>query len=85
MLRADFNDDSMNDAGSAVPARPRWVVAKTSRLAHLDLGERSSQSIRVKSEHVIVTACRAHIDADAPEVPGTYPRRCSNCVREALT
>lgn len=61
----------------------RWVLAKTGR-AHLDLGERSSQSMRVKAEHVIVTPCRAHIDADAAIAPDGYKKRCSNCVRVSL-
>ena len=65
-------------------SRARWVLAK-SGLAHLDLGERSSQSMRVKADHVIVTLCRGHLDAVAEEVPSTYGRRCSNCVRAALS
>jgi hypothetical protein len=62
----------------------RWVIAKTGR-AHLDLGERSPQSLRVKAEHIIVTPCHAHIDADAPIAPDGYTTRCSNCVRILLT
>jgi hypothetical protein len=62
----------------------RWVLAKAGR-AHLDLGERSAQSLRVKSEHVIVTACQAHIQADAPIMPPDYQKRCSNCVRISLS
>jgi hypothetical protein len=58
----------------------RWVLAKTGR-AHLDLGERSSQSLRVRAEHVIVTACQAHINVDAQVAPADYKPRCSNCVR----
>lgn len=64
--------------------KPRWVLAKAGR-AHLDLGERLSQSLRVRAEHVIVTPCRAHIDANAPIVPDDYKPRCSNCVRVSLT
>ncbi len=64
----------------ADPTTVRWVLARTLR-AHLDLGERSSQSLRVKSEHIIVTACRAHLDANAEEVDETYAQRCSNCSR----
>jgi hypothetical protein len=62
----------------------RWVLAKTG-LAHLDFGERSSLSRRVRGEQVVVTACRAHLGPDAEEVPSTHPRRCSNCVREAFS
>jgi hypothetical protein len=51
----------------------------------MDLGERSSKSLRVKAEHAIVTACRAHIDSSAQEVSADHSRRCSNCVREALS
>jgi hypothetical protein len=61
-----------------------WVIAKTGR-AHVDLGERSSQSLRVRAEHVIVTLCRAHVDADAPIAPDGYKPRCSNCVRISLS
>lgn len=59
----------------------RWVLARTSRRAHLDLGERSSKSLRILSEHVIVTACRAHVNADAEVVPSTHEPLCSNCLR----
>ena len=62
---------------------PRWVRAATSGRAHLDLGERSSQSLRVRAEHVIVTACRAHIDDAAEAVPESHQPRCSNCQRIA--
>jgi hypothetical protein len=62
----------------------RWVLAKTGT-AHLDLGERSSNSLRVKAEHVIVTACRAHMDASAAVASELHQRRCSNCVQFALT
>jgi hypothetical protein len=60
---------------------PRWILARTSRRAHLDLGERSSKSLRVLSEHIIVTACRAHVNANAEVVSATYEPICSNCVR----
>jgi hypothetical protein len=59
----------------------RWILARTTRRAHLDLGERSSKSLRVQGEHVIVTACRAHVDANAEVVPETHHPRCSNCMR----
>ena len=59
----------------------RWVLARTTRRAHLDLGERSSQSLRVQAGHVIVTACQAHIDANATVVPETYKPQCANCLR----
>ncbi|HEY5341866.1 MAG TPA: hypothetical protein VIK27_12625 [Candidatus Aquilonibacter sp.] len=59
----------------------RWVLARTTRRAHLDLGERSSQSLRVQAEHIIVTACHAHLDAGGTVVPETYTPRCSNCQR----
>ena len=61
----------------------RWVVARTSGRAHLDLGGRSSQSLRVNAEHIIVTACHAHIRADADVVSDDHKLRCSNCVRIA--
>jgi hypothetical protein len=57
----------------------RWVRAKTSGLAHLDLGERSATSPRAPGQHVIVTACRGHLDALADVVPDAYRPRCSNC------
>jgi hypothetical protein len=60
---------------------PRWVIARTSGRAHLDLGERSTRSLRVQAEHIIVTACRAHIDANAPVAPESHNPRCSNCLR----
>ena len=61
----------------------RWVKAKSGK-GHLDLGERSSVSLRVRSEHIIVTACRAHIDgASASVIPECYADMCSNCVRIA--
>ncbi len=61
---------------------PRWVLSKTSRNAHLDLGERTGDSVRVYSGRVvIVTACRAHIDATAAVVPETHQPKCSNCMR----
>jgi hypothetical protein len=63
----------------------RWVLSQASKRAHLDLGERSSQSLRVRGEHVIVTACRAHLDPHAETVIETYGPRCSNCVRIART
>jgi hypothetical protein len=59
----------------------RWIIAPSSGRAHLDLGDRSSQSLRVNSEHIIVTACHAHIAADAQPVPENYDVRCSNCMR----
>lgn len=62
-------------------ALPRWVRAKTSGRAHLDLGERSSESLRVRGEHIIVTACRGHLTPDAEVVPDDYRPRCSNCAR----
>jgi hypothetical protein len=58
----------------------RWVKAKTGR-AHLDLGERSSQSLRVQSDHVIVTACRAHLDPRSLETALNEAAICSNCLR----
>lgn len=69
----------MSDKVAATSAR--WVLARTSRRAHLDLGKRSAQSIRVQAAHVIVTACHAHIDVKAQVVPETYYPRCSNCLR----
>ena len=62
-------------------SEPRWVLSKTTRNAHLDLGERSAESLRVYSGHVIVTACRAHVDAAAVVVPETHQPKCSNCLR----
>jgi hypothetical protein len=61
----------------------QWVRAQTSGFAHLDLGERSSRSLRVQADHVIVTACRAHLASDAEVVPESYYPRCSNCQRIA--
>jgi hypothetical protein len=59
----------------------RWVKAKSGK-GHLDVGERLSRSLRVRSEHVIVTACRAHIDgATAHVIPENYADVCSNCRR----
>jgi len=58
----------------------RWVRAKTGR-AHLDLGERSSQSMRVQTGHVLVTACRAHLDPDSVETALSEGTICSNCLR----
>jgi hypothetical protein len=60
---------------------PRWVQAKTSNNAHLDLGQRSSQSRLVYADHVIVTACHAHLAADAIVVEQSYQPKCSNCLR----
>jgi hypothetical protein len=65
----------MNDSG------PRWVRASKSGFAHLDLGERSRQSLRVFGEHIIVTACRAHLAPTAEVVPADHQPRCSNCQR----
>ena len=62
----------------------QWVKAKSGK-AHLDLGERSTQSFRVRSEHVIVTACRAHLDgATADVIADRDQNRCSNCIRIAI-
>jgi hypothetical protein len=58
----------------------RWVKAKSGR-AHLDIGERSSQSMRVRADHIIVTACRAHVDADSEQASLNDERLCSNCLR----
>jgi hypothetical protein len=63
-----------------MPSVLRWVKAKTGR-AHLDLGERSSQSVRVQTEHAIVTACRAHLDRDSVETALSEGAICSNCLR----
>jgi len=60
--------------------KARWVLAQSGR-AHLDIGDRSSQSLRVQAEHVIITACHAHIDADASVVSEAHAPLCSNCVR----
>jgi hypothetical protein len=64
-------------------ALPRWVRAKASGFAHLDLGERSAQSLRVRGEHIIVAACRAHLAPDAEVVSDDFLPRCSNCQRIA--
>ena len=61
----------------------RWVRASTSGRAHLDLGERSRQSLRVFGEHIIVTACRAHLAPEAEVVPADHQPLCSNCLRIA--
>ncbi|MGA2395739.1 MAG: hypothetical protein ABSH03_20555 [Candidatus Lustribacter sp.] len=60
---------------------PRWVRARTSGFAHLDRGDRSAQSLRVRGEHIIVTACRGHLTPDAEVVPDDHRPRCSNCAR----
>jgi hypothetical protein len=62
---------------------PRWVLAAIGRRAHLDLGERSTQSLRVFGEHIIVTACRAHLAPTAEVVSPDHKPRCSNCQRIA--
>jgi hypothetical protein len=64
---------------------PRWVLASSTRRAHLDVGHRSSQSLRVRATHIIVTACQAHLDASAPVVAENYQPKCSNCLRIHLT
>jgi hypothetical protein len=74
-----------------IPAAPaledravhRWVLAGTTPRAHLDPGERSSQSLRAKGDHIIVTACRAHLKPDAEPVPESHTPCCSNCLRIA--
>jgi Zn-dependent alcohol dehydrogenase len=58
---------------------PRWIRAKTSGLAHLDLSERSATSPRAPGQDIIVTACRGHLTPDADVVPDGYRPRCSNC------
>jgi hypothetical protein len=58
----------------------QWVKAKTGR-AHLDIGERSSKSLRVRADHIIVTAWRAHIDGESAETAVEGDVRCSNCQR----
>ncbi len=63
----------------------RWVRGASGR-AHLDLGERSTESLRVQADRVIVTACRAHLaEAAAEVVADTFAPKCSNCVRFART
>jgi hypothetical protein len=37
----------------------------------------------VQAEHIIVTACHAHLDVIAIVVPETYEPKCSNCLRIA--
>lgn len=62
-------------------ADARWVLARSTRRAHLDLGERSAKSLRVQADHIIVTACYAHLDAKAPVVSESYQPKCANCER----
>jgi hypothetical protein len=62
---------------------PRWVLAAATGRAHLDLGERSSESLKVLSEHTIVAACGAHIEAEAQLVSEAFRVRCSDCMRHA--
>jgi hypothetical protein len=62
------------------PSAARWIVAQSGR-AHLDLGERSSESLRVHADHIIVTACHAHVGAEAQVVEESHAERCSNCLR----
>jgi hypothetical protein len=61
----------------------RWVRAKSGK-GHYDLGDRVSQSSRVRSAHVIVTACKAHLDGStAVVISESYRELCSNCKRIA--
>ena len=60
----------------------RWVRAASGR-AHLDLGERESKSLRVNAKHVIVTACRAHLNDTAEVLLDNYSPKCSNCQQHA--
>jgi hypothetical protein len=62
-------------------ADARWVLARSTHRAHLDLGERSANSLRVQADHIIVTACYAHLDAKAPVVSESYQPKCANCQR----
>jgi hypothetical protein len=62
------------------PSAARWIVAQSGR-SHLDLGERSSESLRVRADHIIVTACRAHVGGEAQVVAESHSERCSNCSR----
>ncbi len=60
----------------------RWVRAASGR-AHLDLGERESNSLRVHGKHIIVTACRAHLNDTAEVLLDSYSPKCSNCQQHA--
>jgi hypothetical protein len=62
---------------------PRWLLARTTGRAHLDLGERSSRSLHAKREHFIVTACHLHLEPHAAVVPESFTPRCANCLRVA--
>jgi hypothetical protein len=62
-------------------AEARWVLARSTRRAHLDIGERSAKSLRVRADHITVTACYAHLDANAPVVSENYQPKCANCQR----
>jgi hypothetical protein len=58
----------------------RWVVAADTGRAHLDLGERSSESLKLHGQHTIVAACGVRIEADPHVAAGEYRPRCANCV-----
>ena len=62
----------------------RWVRAASSGVAHLDSGERLTESPRVRGTDVIVSVCQAHLVTGAEVVPEIYQPRCSNCQRLAL-
>src|ERR1700679_1734985 len=84
MLRRGFQepaDDERSLAPMASADSARWVLAASTRRAHLDLGNRASQSLRVHADHIIVTACNAHLDARALTVTENYQPKCSNCQR----
>jgi hypothetical protein len=61
---------------------PRWVLAPASDFAHLDLGDRSPQSLRIRAEHIVVAACGDHLP-DTAEVPERHRPRCFSCQRLA--
>jgi hypothetical protein len=74
------SDESEPSPGNFVDGTlPRWVRAYGWGFAHLDLGERSSNSLRLRSGHIIVAACRAHIGPEAAVFPESHQPRCSDC------
>ena len=60
---------------------PRWVCTVTCDFAHLDLGERSRQSLYAFAEHIVVAACRAQLAPTTEVVPDEDKPRCPDCQR----
>ena len=73
--------DERSVAPAASTATAVWVLAASTRRAHLDIGQRLAKSLRVRADHIIVTACNAHLDAGATVVHENYQPKCANCQR----